>query len=547
MINNNKGSMPLWISALGALALMGIITGTQQIMQGFVASKADHHLKVKYDSATKWAINLSAYLITNNLILCRKTDWDTTNNNKCKWNLSAPLPYNTPADFQLSNETFSGGKLSYDLSTPDEVDFNLTEDIKVVFDLVDWDASGELKKVIGDIPGGVCRNNTTKAVEKTCTASSSITACIADTDCTTDPNLNKCVSGFCSCCDASIQNFEAISNVDQDYDVVLVEIIAGENTANQVKDYVGIRRPLSRLILSFEESPKCALKCDVGSVASSSASCRSSLKTDPATVKVKVFNQGPGALYDLSLLREARERSKLKDPPPCTPPCGTYQTCENDVCVGRKIIPLTSNIQTTCTSDADCTAPQTCDIRNGICVQTCTGNTDCTALSVPCHTGSGICASACTSDADCTLQTCDTNRGICLAFNIGVILPGGSFTFEDTIICENSSGSGDPGTYFPKWKIREVMTKLIKINNDTSVLGDANVYEMSKNVNVYSEPFMELEYKLDLTTPETDVLPTAATAADRANIEPKRIFHHGNTIGLPDSISTAFMVYEPPN
>ncbi len=467
--------MPLWISALGALALMGIITGTQQIMQGFVASKADHHLKVKYDSATKWAINLSAYLITNNLILCRKTDWDTTNNNKCKWNLSAPLPYNTPADFQLSNETFSGGKLSYDLSTPDEVDFNLTEDIKVVFDLVDWDASGELKKVIGDIPGGVCRNNTTKAVEKTCTASSSITACTADTDCTTDPNLNKCVSGFCSCCDASIQNFEAISNVDQDYDVVLVEVIAGENTANQMKDYVGIRRPLSRLILNFEESPKCALKCDVGSVASLSASCRSALKTDSATVEVKVFNQGPGALYDLSLLREARMKNKLQS---CSDhvnhtDCrtgGGFQNCENNVCVGRKVVGLTDNIQNQVPS--------------------------------------------------------------------GVILPGESFTFEDTIICENSSGSGDPGTYFPKWDIQIIRETLIAINNATIPSTDT----LSQNVNVYSEKFMELEYRLDLTTPETDTAP-----ADTANIEPKRIFHHGNTIGLPDSISTAFMVYEPPN
>ena len=498
MLNNNKGSMPLWISALGALSLMGIITGTQQIMQGFVASKADHHLKVKYNSATKWAINLSAYLITNNLVLCRKTEWDTTNNNKCKWNSSAPSPNHDPSHFNLSNESFSGGKLSYDLSTPDDVDFNLNEDIKIVFDLVDWDASGELKKVVGDIPGGFCRNDTTRAVDKTCPA----VACDSTNPCTAPAT---CESGVCSCCGTGT-TFEAISSVDQDYDVVLVEIIAGENTSNQMKDYVGVRRPLSRLILNFEESPKCALRCDVGSVASLSASCRSALETDDTTVQVKVFNQGPGALYDLSLLREARERSKLKIPPPCAPPlncactnhpdCGTYQKCENNVCVGRKVVDLTDYVQNnsppSCTTDADCTSYH-------------------------------------------SSATCDTGSNVCVT--LGALLPGEFFVFTDTILCENNTPIN---TYFPEWEIRKVMNKFIEINNDTFA-PDFEVYELSKNVNVYSEKFMELEYRLDLTTPET------AASTGTANIEPKRIFHHGNTIGLPDSISTAFMVYEPPN
>ena len=498
MLNNNKGSMPLWISALGALSLMGIITGTQQIMQGFVASKADHHLKVKYNSATKWAINLSAYLITNNLVLCRKEKWDTTNNNKCKWNSSAPLPTDNPSHFNLSNESFSGGKLSYDLSTPDEVDFNLAEDIKVVFDLVDWGASNELKKVVGNIPGGVCRNNTTRAVDKTCP----VQTCVSDTDCSASPN--KCISGVCSCCGTGT-TFEAISSLDQDYDVVIVEIIAGENTANQMKDYVGVRRPLSRLILNFEESPKCALRCDVGSAASSSASCRSALKTDNTTVKVKVFNQGPGALYDLSLLREARMRSKLETCTndndcssggilqKCDKPAGATPT-DPGVCVGRKVINLTDIVQNN-------TPP------------------------------------ACTVDADCaslhSSATCDTVSNVCVTPE--VLLPGDFFTFEDTIICENSSGTN---TYFPEWDIQTIREKLIAINNDTTPSTDT----LSQNVNVYSEKFMELKYRLDLTTPETDTAP-----ADTANIEPKRIFHHGNIIGLPDSISTAFMIYEPPN
>ena len=70
-----------------------------------------------------------------------------------------------------------------------------------------------------------------------------------------------------------------------------MEVVAGAGTSNQTSSYVGVRRPLSRLMLSFEKDPKCALKCDVGSVASgfvasgsvapSSASCRSALKADP--------------------------------------------------------------------------------------------------------------------------------------------------------------------------------------------------------------------------------------------------------------------------
>lgn len=546
IISNNKGTMPIWVAILGSLVVLGTITGTQRIMQGFMASKSDHVIKMKYDSAIDWAINLGAYLVTNNYILCRKTAWSSSNN-KCRWNGSAPAP-NTHADYSLSNEAVSNGKLSYELSTPDDVDFNLSENIKIKFDLVAWDHSGgELKKVIGDIPGGLCRHKTNKKITKTCHTQ---TACTQDSDCTSSPN--KCVSGVCSCCTAANETFEAISSVDDDYDVVLVEVVAGEGTSNQTKNYVGVRRPLSRLILSFVEDPKCVLKCDVGSVASapalstsSSASCRSSLQSDPVTVEVRVFNQGPGALYDLSLLREARMRHKLES---CTADAdcrtgGGSQKCENSVCVGRKVINLTSDVQTVtgniCTSNSDCTAPQTCDSVRSVCVHACAAHTDCaTAAVTVCQ--SGVCAASCWNNSQCTVpgETCDTVRSICLpdpvpSGNVAAVLPGESFVFEDTIQCENSGGSDSS---FPEWNIQTVRETLIDINNTGTALDD----QLSQNVNVYSEKIMELEYKLDLITTETGSTSTA-------NIEPKRIFHHGNTIGLLDSISTAFMVYEPPN
>ena len=478
--------MPLWMAILGAVAILGTIATSQQIMDHFIASKSGHHLKVQYDSAINWARKLGAYLITNNAILCRETVWDSTNNNRCKWNTNHATSLSA---YGLSGETFSGGKLSYELSTPDDVDFNLSENIKIKFNLVAWNTGvGELKKVIGGIPGGFCRNNITKAVTGTCNS------CTSNADCTLPAT---CVSGVCSCC-GSGEALDAISSVDKDYDVVLIEVIAGENTANQVRSHIGVRRPLSRLRLSFEQSPKCALKCDVGSVASSSASCRSALEADDTTVKVKVFNQGPGVLYDLSLLREARMKGKLQT---CLgdSDCqigGGSQKCENKVCVGREVIDLTdyvhNNSPPSCTTDADCTSYH-------------------------------------------SSATCDTGSKVCVT--LGALLPGDFFVFEDTIICENNTSIN---TYFPEWEIREIKEKIIEINNDTTAT-DALVYELSQNANVYSEKFMELEYKLDLTTPETSSL------SKTAEIRPHRIFHHGNTVGLLDSISTAFVVYEPPN
>ena len=512
--------MPIWVAVLGTLVVLGTITGTQKIMQGFMVSQSDHVIKVKYDSATDWAVNLGAYLVTNNLILCRNKEWNTTDHNTCKWNSKAPTP-NAPADFELSNEPFSNGKLSYKLSTPDDVDFNLSEDIKITFRLMAWDpttGTGELKKIIGDIPAGLCRNIATKAVEKTCVASSPATSCMSDTDCSTP--LDKCVSDFCSCCDDATQTFEAISNVDGDYDVVLVEVIAGEGTSNQTNNYVGVRRPLSRLMLSFEEDPKCTLKCDVGSVASlsaigsGSASCRSILKTDDTKVKVKVFNQGPGVLYDLSLLREARMRSKLET---CTANAncrsGGFQECDKPagaptgVCVGRKVVNLTDIVQNQDDGELPTYSPPTCTV-----------DVDCKPYY---------------SDGTATTATCSS--GACVT--IGAILPGEFFFFEDNdILCENDDSSAPEYLFFPKWDIQTIREKLIDINN-TGTLADT----LSKNVNVYSEKFMELEYKLDLTTEET------TGSGDKAVVEPRRIFHHGNTINLLDSLTTAFMVYEPPN
>ena len=63
--------MPIWLAILGTLVVLGTITGTQRIMQGFIVSQSDHAIKTQYDAAANWAINLGAYLVTNNLVLCR--------------------------------------------------------------------------------------------------------------------------------------------------------------------------------------------------------------------------------------------------------------------------------------------------------------------------------------------------------------------------------------------------------------------------------------------------------------------------------------------
>ena len=537
---DKKGSIPLWVAVLAAGMVLATITNTQKIMQAFMNSKKGGRKLVQYESAGNWAQNLGAYLIANNVILCRARSWDKdddslTKEQYCKWNKEHEvIGTNGEAIKNLSQqqayynlsgeEILTGGRLSYKVDVPNNVDFNLREKIKIEFTLVNVEggSKGELgfRKMVGEIHQAICRDNNTKKIEKTIN-SVELGGKRIDKSCNSS-SVNCCnpkPSSDNYCC-AEGQTFVALSSVDKDYNAVLITVTGGEGTGNVFKNTTAVRRPLARLKISFAEENKkdggsentiirCPLKCKTGITAfGSSAGCRGSLTAENGgNIKVKLFNQGPGAVYYLYLMKEFR-LANIAMENKCTghPDCRTetassdYPVCENGVCVSRKIYNLNRFIQ---------------------------------------------------------------NRHDNNYTKVGALLPGEEITILESFACKKGQNT-------PTWSISTVMKNFIDLQNNR---GPALTNDLTKNLyktfNVYSIPFMQLSYKLDFTSLSTNIKTqeecnlnqtvceseacgggtwlngACKINGTRASISPKRIFSHEEKI-LTTS-ATAFVVYDPPN
>jgi hypothetical protein len=247
------------------------------------------------------AMAMGGYLIANNLILCKEDGWKNYDA-KCKWNNESSKNL---GEFNLISKTVmdvDGNKVLGFKGRVDEDVINNPQsdagdiDYRITFDLVNWKETS-IQNLIGEIPQSVCRDKTTMNIR--------------EGDCPL-PVVDKCKNGS-----ADIPNSvcEYIADNDQDYYIVLisVQVPFDETSVTTNTVYAGVRRPLSIPKFSIlPPGPVCRLSC-AGSVAAFLPECRGEFiptgDNNYSRLKVKVTNEGPGAIYALSLLRKDTYKS----------------------------------------------------------------------------------------------------------------------------------------------------------------------------------------------------------------------------------------------
>ncbi len=305
---NKEGSAAIILSLMVSAGVLSTIYFTQKMTGGFLSEHSQSIEEWEKHLVTESAQTLAAYLVANNLILCRQDGW-TGKQSNCKWTLAPKTE--SPADFHLSDEGDSAEGLSYKGKyTLDDVE----KEYKVTFQLVDW-RSTSIENLIGDVPEAVCRDKNTLEVI-------SDASCLKYED-STDPINQVCqVSGS----DDSDTLCEYIKPVDGDYWIVLtkVEVDYKDPVSKADLKHValsGIRRPLSSIKFGMIVSGrKCSLSCPGGVQANSFTQCRGSFLpteageyTGTASNIVSIKNEGPGAIYSLSLLRESVGLTGIQD------------------------------------------------------------------------------------------------------------------------------------------------------------------------------------------------------------------------------------------
>ncbi len=300
LVKTQKGSAAIILSLMVSAGVLSTIYFTQKMTGGFLSEHSQSIEEWEKHLVTESAQTLAAYLVANNLILCRQDGW-TGKQSNCKWTLAPKTE--SPADFHLSDEGDSAEGLSYKGKyTLDDVE----KEYKVTFQLVDW-RSTSIENLIGDVPEAVCRDkNTLKVISEG--------TCIAHKD-SADPINQVCqVNGS----DDPDTLCEYIKRVDGDYWIVLskVEVDYKDPVSNKDLKHIalsGLRRPMGTI--QFQDiyaGRNCSLGCKTGTVVSPFTDCRSG--TLPAEVGqykgkasnvVSVKNGGPGAIYALSLMKAA--------------------------------------------------------------------------------------------------------------------------------------------------------------------------------------------------------------------------------------------------
>ena len=299
IFTRRKGSAAIILSLIVSGSVLSTIFLSQESVNSFLFAESEKAEDWEYNFAAKNGLILGAYLISNNLILCREKGWDGYGA-LCKWNDSSSKQL---SDFTGLNDppvvkTKSGKRV---LTIKSKVNGDIINnpvsdgtDIKyeMVFDLIDWKDSSAAN-LIGEIPTGVCRNS-----DMTMHSSGSCTS-LDQIQCK-DEHDNDIPNTVC----------EQISGMDQDHTIVLISITAPLDDATKRRTlYAGIRRPFSMALVTIEEpGPICQLSCATANNAMALAECRGPFipgaSDSISVVKVKVTNQGPGAMYALSLMRE---------------------------------------------------------------------------------------------------------------------------------------------------------------------------------------------------------------------------------------------------
>ena len=299
-INKNNGSSAIILSLMVSAGVLTTIYFTQKMAGTFFADLSQSMEEWEKHLVAEAAQTLAAYLVSNNLVLCREAGWRGKSSN-CKWSTASGV--DNPSQFHLSNEVDSEDGLSY---TGRYTVDNSEKLFKVTLQLTDY-RSTSIENLIGDVPEAICRDKDTLAIidDATCVPYASSTDPI-DQPCQTTKGMDN-PDTIC----------EYLKPVDGDHWIVLIKVEV--NYRDPVSDMnlkhvtlSGIRRPLSSIKFGTVISGrKCALGCSGGSVASPFPSCRSTFvptegkHTGKASNIVSIKNEGPGAIYSLALSRTA--------------------------------------------------------------------------------------------------------------------------------------------------------------------------------------------------------------------------------------------------
>ena len=363
---NTRGSSAIILSVMVSGSVLATIFYNQQNLQWALSSQAESKVKWSDHFVKKYGVTLGAYLVANNLILCKEGGWGNEVETLCKWNGVQPTrpteedggdPESTTGTGDEEDPEPTTGTGDEDKGTPvnpdekpkEPTDFDLTiEDPKTVtwvdedgtqqsrkvlqyqshiqdnsinagqkvnftltFDLVDYNNTA-VKGLIGKIPDYVCRNKSTKeiiaghCVPPSSGSESFQQAChLSATD---DTDITDSVCEF-------------ITEVDQDYHIVLltVQVLDKDDKPLGELAHAGIRRPFANVDVEITDMPSCSLTCAISNTPNDNPGCRGDFQPtpneQPKKIKIKITNKGPGVLYNLSLLRKETPIERRDDNP----------------------------------------------------------------------------------------------------------------------------------------------------------------------------------------------------------------------------------------
>ncbi len=300
-ILKKSGSAAIILSLVVSASVLSTIFISQRSANWFLSSQAKNIEDWEHAFVSQTAMAIGGYLISNNLVLCKEGGWENYDA-KCKWNNESSMNL---SEFNLRSKTVwqpeGGGDkvLSFKGTVDEDVIDNPQSDAgdidyRITFDLVNWKETS-VQNLIGEIPQSVCRDGTTMSIR--------------EGDCPL-PVVDKCKDNGV---DIPNSICEYISDNDEDYTIVLISVqVPFDKPASTV--YAGVRRPLSiPKVAIIPPGPVCRLTC-AGSIAASLPECRGEFlpptgEDNFSVVNVQVTNEGPGAIYALSLLRKDTYKS----------------------------------------------------------------------------------------------------------------------------------------------------------------------------------------------------------------------------------------------
>ena len=292
-IRRIKGSAAVLMALVVSGSVATVIFVSQNTLTQFMSARSKRTANWQMDLAVQYGLHLGGYLVANNVILCREGGWSAVDS-LCRWTHDTGKNVPSPSDYDLTDET----AIVVAERSRKQLRYNGTKDIEgqeysyqLFFDLVNW-KDARMSSLMGEVPDTLCRNTDLQVVEGRCD----------------QPDQAHCknTGGI----DIPDTHCEYIANMDQDMTIVLLKVVVLDENNNPIGSpkYAGIRRPLAAITLEVVTPPKCDLSC-TSSFGGFFPECRSSpaaesgVQTGMSSMRLRVRNQGPGAIYALSLLR----------------------------------------------------------------------------------------------------------------------------------------------------------------------------------------------------------------------------------------------------